>query len=140
MSQQFSPYLTSASPVVALRNLFPPRAVVYVGAGDGRNASQELLQLTPGGALLIEADPRHGGALQTASEKQGWLAVNNCIAGSKSEVTFHRLSNLRESGLVEPDKLREIWPNLTEEEQLTIAALPLSDILTSPQYFPSATR
>ena len=97
-----------------LRQLYPPSALMLVGAGcDGSPWVQYLLATGHRNVTLIEADEAAAKRLKLATQGQPDWNVEPHVIGRHSEATaFYTASLQTESGLLEPEALRSLWPNL----------------------------
>jgi hypothetical protein len=104
--------VTFESWIEHLRLLFAPAGLLHVGAGGG--ATPVPYQDWPiEKVLLIDADERNQRALvQLASTHPGWQSVKAVIDKVSRETDFFDASSPGESGLIDPEHLRPIWPNL----------------------------
>ncbi len=96
-----------------LRVLLPPRHVLLVGAGAGTSPWVQWLRDVKLPATLVEADEAKAARLQQATEGHTGWQVRAALVGTDAETaTFHVASMASESGLLEPETLRTVWPNL----------------------------
>lgn len=114
-----------------LHVLYPPTGVVLVGAGTGSGEwVQQLLKWEVANVTLIEADDAQYQHLQRSLElREDWRLYKQVIAHASETVTYHKASNATESGLIEPEMLRSLWPNLKTVEKQTREAITLADLL-----------
>jgi hypothetical protein len=113
-----------------LRILFPPAGAVLVGAGAGTGDWVQLLaQWNAANVTLIEADDTQFQYLQRSTAREGWHLCKQVIARETETVTFHQASNAAESGLLEPETLRNLWPNLKTVQKQPREAISLADLL-----------
>lgn len=109
--------------------LLPSKQALLIGAGRGDGEWVEWLKQQPAmQTTLIEADTEAYPALLKAAENQtNWHAYHDLIAESTGDTTFFTASLSSESGLLQPNKLAGIWPNIETVQQQTRAALSLED-------------
>jgi len=121
-----------------LRLLLPPSGVVLVGAGTGAGEwVQRLQEWDIPNVTLVEADDAKFRHLQRAiTEREGWQLLKQVIARDTEAVTYFLASNAAESGLLEPESLRSLWPNIKTRQEQTREAIALAELL---QDFPSAS-
>lgn len=113
-----------------LRVLLPPRHVLLVGAGAGTGPWVQWLRDADVTATLIDADEAHAARLQQAAEGHAGWQVRTALVGTGAETaTFHVASMASESGLVEPETLRTVWPNLRTRHKLPRQTIALADLL-----------
>lgn len=112
-----------------LRILMPPRHVTLVGAGNGSGPwVQWLLSRAVPSATLVEADDALIHPLQAAAPGP-WRVRKQVIGPETATVTFHVASVSSESGLLEPESLRSLWPNLKTRQKQTRQAITLDELL-----------
>lgn len=114
-----------------LRQLYPPQGVVVVGAGNGTGPwIQALRRWNTEHVTLVEADDGQFQHLQrSAADREHWLLRKQVVAHASQSVTFHLASNPAENGLLKPEHLRTLWPNLETREKQTREAITLADLL-----------
>lgn len=116
-----------------LRFMLPPVGVLLVGAGTGTDSIVELLgQWDQRNVTLIEGDEAQYLHLQrNLQHHDTWLLRNLLLVPSAEKVTFYRASNPAESGLIEPEQLQSLWPNLhTNQRCRELPAVTLDDLLS----------
>ena len=108
-----------------LRQLYPPSAVLLVGAGSGTSPwVQHLLATGHRNVTLVEADEPTAARLKLVAQAQPSWAVQQGVVGRNSEHTpFYTASLQTESGLLEPESLRSLWPNLQTTHQQSRQAI-----------------
>jgi hypothetical protein len=113
-----------------LRILCPPTGVVLVGAGTGTGDwIQRLVQWDTPNVTLVEADDTQFQHLQNnVAPRDGWHLRKQVIAREAEIVTYFNASNSAESGLLAPESLSSVWPNLKTRQKhprqaVTLAAL-----------------
>lgn len=108
-----------------LIDLLPPSAIRLVGAGNGSGIwAQWLAAHGQVAATLVEANPQQFAALQRQQAAGNWgqaSLLNTVIAPSAGKVDFFTASLATESGLLPPEELRALWPNVH-----TVATQPQS--------------
>lgn len=104
---------------------------MLVGAGHGNGPFlQWLKQAGAEGVTLVEAEDTHFARLQRLAESQpGWRARNDVVAPAPGPVSFHTASMATESGLLEPERLRALWPNITTRQTQSRDAISLRELL-----------
>lgn len=114
-----------------LRILCPPTGVVLVGAGTGTSDwVQRLVQWETPNVTLIEADDAQFQHLQrSVPQNQDWRLRKQVIARDTETVNYHQASNVAESGLLEPETLRSLWPNIKTRQNQSREAVALSELL-----------
>lgn len=113
-----------------LSQLAPPAGVLLVGAGNGVGPWVQLLQiLAVPSVTLVEADDNQFEHLQrSVPQRDGWRLRKQVVGPRTDTVTYHQASNAAESGLLEPESLRSLWPNLKTTHKQTRQAITLADL------------
>lgn len=118
-----------------LQVLFPPRSAVLVGAGTGRGAWVQWLLRSGHGAdvTLVEANAEKYAVLQktvAAAPLTEAVKVLDCVvAAERGEVPFFIASLAAESGVMDPQALRSLWPNLRTLQEQQRSATTVQDLL-----------
>jgi FkbM family methyltransferase len=114
-----------------LRMLLPPNGVMLVGAGIGTGEwVQRLHEWDIPNVTLVEADDVQFRHLQRAiPEREDWQLLKQVIARDAETVTYFLASNAAESGLLEPESLRSLWPNIKTRQEQTRQAIALAELL-----------
>lgn len=115
-----------------LWQLYPATGVLVVGAGSGYSPWIEALKRwNAQNVTLVEADDRQFQHLQLSlAMRKGWHLHKQVIAPETGSVTFFHASNPSESGLLEPEELRPLWPNLKTRQKSIRQAISLGELLT----------
>jgi YD repeat-containing protein len=112
-----------------LRRFDSITGIVHVGSGFGTGAMHQWRTWDVPRALLIEADAERSAWIDTAlADNPGWRCVSDVISAADGEVEFFVASNPAESGLLEPESLRAVWPNLHTVEKRKVAARRLDSV------------
>ena len=123
-----------------LRSIFPIKALVHVGAGNGQRAKRYAEWDVPF-ALLIEAEEGLYKQLATIAQKQKrWSAHNELISDKECEQTFFLASNPNEHGVIPPENLTCLWRNLKSKEQRQISTTTIESVLNSHSTMPDAVN
>ncbi|WP_337877777.1 hypothetical protein [Caldimonas sp.] len=115
-----------------LRAVFPPRAVIAVGAGSGNGSLLQWLRSRHVHQVcVVEGDAnQYSHLLRQLPEGAGWTPRCDVVAPAAGPAVFYRASNPAESGLFEPERLRMLWPNLSKREAIDIdTAITLEGLL-----------
>jgi len=117
-----------------LKQLTPPQHVVLVGAGNGNGPwVQWLMGRDPGKVTLIEGDDAPFAALQAATAQYaGWQCRQLVVAADAGTQIFHTNSVAAESGLLAPEALQALWPNLTIRKTQLRETVALGAVLSPP--------
>lgn len=117
--------------MLALRAACPPTGVIHIGAGHGRGVVHAWRAWDVEDAVLVEADAaRFGWAQELASQLPGWHAIEAVVAASEHDVVYYSATNPDEDGLVQPELLAQLWPNLRSVRNEKKAALTLDSLVT----------
>jgi len=113
-----------------LSQLMPPTGVLLVGAGAGTGPWVQLLQtLAVPSATLVEADDTQFEHLQrSVPQRDGWRLRKQVVGPRTETVTYYQASNAFESGLLAPESLRSLWPNLKTTHKQTRQAIALAEL------------
>lgn len=111
--------------------LYPAQNVLVIGAGNGTSPWTDALQRWQApSATLVEADEAQFQQLQhSPAAREGWHLRKQVIASQTGSATFYTASNPAESGLIEPDSLRALWPNLKTRQKTARQAISLTELL-----------
>ncbi|UOO81740.1 class I SAM-dependent methyltransferase [Uruburuella testudinis] len=122
-------YPKSIQWLTQLAILFPIKHVLLIGASSGAcEWLGWLQQQTIPHVTLIETNPGDHPILQTETNiPSDWTIYNQLIAEHTGTTTFYHASLSSESGLIAPEKLTAIWPNIQTTQQQNLAALSLQD-------------
>jgi hypothetical protein len=112
-----------------LRQFHEPSTVVHVGAGSGVGLLHQWRQWPVEQALLVDADSSRFDWVEAEAAGRYWQVVDACLTSAEGEQTFYQASNPDESGLVNPDQLKALWPNLHCTGQTSRATQRLEQIL-----------
>ena len=132
--------MTNPSSITAwldhLQALLPPSAITLVGAGKGTGTwAQWLLHEVKGARVtLIEAEPLQFATLQRTLNALGESAQhceirNTLVAAQQGTTPFFVASSQQESGLLQPQWLLNLWPNLQTKEVRDLNAITLDTLL-----------
>lgn len=109
-----------------LKILLPPAHVTLVGAGNGKGVWAQWLQAQSVPSTLIEADAQQFSTLQSlqvANDLSQFTLLNITLAPDSGSVDFFTASLPAENGLLRPENLCHLWPNLhtlaVESQQAT---------------------
>ncbi len=96
-----------------LYQILPAKGVILVGAGSENSSWVRLLNnLQVYDVILVEADQVKYQCLKKSLQLEGWQFSNTFITDTKEVVPFYKASYHMESGLLNPDNLRTVWPNI----------------------------
>ncbi len=118
-----------------LRKVLPARGVLLVGAGAGNGAWVRWLQsrgVASGdvSVFLVEGDEMQYRHLQRSlGAGTGCTPWRDVVAPGAGRTTFHRASNPAESGLLPPQALQQLWPNLGVGDDVTVEDATTLDAL-----------
>lgn len=96
-----------------LQQLYPPQAVILVGANRHNRHLLDWPGLPGERILLVDAEADNLASLrQHTLGAENWQLRHALLAEQSGEVTYHSASNPGESGLVPVSALTALWPNL----------------------------
>lgn len=122
--------ITLESWIEHLRYLFAPAGLIHVGAGGGEGVVP-YADWSIENVMLIDADDRHQRAMaQLTNPTPGWHSVKALIYKDAGETDFFLASNPSENGLIVPESLKPIWPNLKTASSTRIATTRIDDLLS----------
>ena len=114
-----------------LQQTFPPDAVIHVGAGAGIGELHEWRNVSVPIALLIDASEERLHWSEPLRETHpDWHVRGVTLAEQNAEADYFCASNPDEDGLVQPETLARLWPNLRSRETRTVAVQRLDHLLT----------
>ncbi len=120
----------SQGAVDAIRRLNPPGAVIHIGAGGGQGDMHEWHQWQVANALIIDADAeRLSWVAHYGTAHPGWQSSSALLTDADGDVTYHQASNPEEDGLVPPESLASVWPNLRTVAQTQRSGTRLDNLL-----------
>ncbi len=118
-----------------LSQLIPPTGVVVVGAGSG--TSRWLRSLRDQGVddvVLIEADNKNIEHLRRSIPGgRNWTICNEVAAKESGFLKYYLTTPKSESSIINPEELRDFWPNIRTEKTQTIRAVSLNRIVKDTQ-------
>ena len=118
-----------------LRLVIPPQMVIHIGAGTGKGDLHQWRQWQVPCAVLIEADEaRLEWANSSLAENPQWHTACVVLSDVNAEADFYTASNPAEDGLIVPEQLRVIWPNLSTQEQQNRQVQRLDSLLQAEPY------
>ena len=119
-----------------LRALMPPSGMLLVGAGVGTSPLVQLLkQWEEPNTILVEGDElQYQHLKRNLKHFESWHIHNVVVAPNKESVTFYRASNTSESGLINPEQLQGIWPNLRLKQNSIHGGVTVSDVINGAEY------
>ncbi|GAB3479700.1 coiled-coil domain-containing protein [Azotobacter salinestris] len=131
---EIRPMPTPAQTTRLLQGLFPPRAAIIVGASRSHRHLLEWPGVRPEHVLLVDAHPEAlANTRQKIATTSAWQMRHAVLADSKRQARFFCASNPGEDGLVPPQKLAELWPNLRATDEWTCTTQTLQDVLADPE-------
>lgn len=115
--------------------LYPAQNVLVIGAGNGTSPWTDALQRWQAPrSTLVEADEAQFQQLQhSPAAREGWHFRKQVIASQTGSATFYTASNPAESGLIEPESLRALWPNLKTRQKTARQAISLTELLAATE-------
>jgi hypothetical protein len=117
----------------ALHALYPPALVVHVGAGRGQGELHSWRHWGVPQALLIDADEKRLEWASPQSLPTHWHAISATLSDQAAPADYHLASNPDEDGLLPPQHLNPLWPNLRTAQVETRHTRTLDDLLQQAQ-------
>lgn len=124
--------MSTADTLGIIRRMLPPTGLALIGAGNGAGVWAEwILAQRQVPTVLVEADGDNVKQLKRLCMPREDINVVHAVVApaSADDLAFHRLSIDAESGLMAPDKLRGIWPNLQLRGVQRRSAVGLGELL-----------
>jgi predicted nuclease with TOPRIM domain len=119
------------SPINLLQRLAPPQAIIHIGAGIGGGEMHQWRQWDVPHALIIDADgDRLAWTEPLIVDRPDWQVLNVVLAEAEGETIFYRASNPGEDGVIPPERLKPLWPNLHTTVQEPHSTRRLDNLLT----------
>ncbi|MCX7092885.1 MAG: hypothetical protein NTY50_05475 [Methylobacter sp.] len=113
-----------------LRLIFPPQAVIHIGAGTGNGDMYLWRQWQVPCALIVDADEtRLDWAVKAAADNPAWQVYSAVLAESDDEIDYYSASNPGEDGLISSEKLTVLWPNLRISKHIRCRGRRLDNLL-----------
>lgn len=124
--------------------IYPPQGLLLIGAGNGSGALVEfLIQNQVNHVTLVEPQDtqfRHLEALlgtANFTENKNWTLSKEVVTKKSGQTDFYYASNSSESGLLDPEIFKEIWPNLRLVKKVTLQTLSLDELCSQSSQLPS---
>ena len=118
------------SPISLLQRMAPPQAIIHIGAGAGNGEMHQWRQWDVPNVLIIDADAdRLDWASPLIVNKPDWRILTAVLAETESELEYHQATNPEEDGIIAPEHLNALWPNLRATAQGLRPARRLDHIL-----------
>ncbi len=113
----------------------PANGVLLIGAGNGHGELVEwLIQNKVNAVTLVEPQDAAFKQLETnisslvSLENQNWTLHKEVVAEQPGLVDFYYTSKSAENGLISPELLNDIWPNLALVQKETLSATSLDTL------------
>ncbi|SDW03753.1 glycosyltransferase family 4 protein [Nitrosomonas communis] len=120
----------SMNPLGVLQKLAPPQAIIHIGAGDGYGEMHQWRQWGVSHAFIIDANKdRLEWARPLIAKNPGWHAASAVLFENEGEVDYYQASNPEEDGLIPPQRLSSLWPNLQATDQSVRSSRRLDHLL-----------
>ena len=124
------PHQLLANQLDLLHSILPPDTIIHAGAGHGAGCAQQWLKWQPLHAVIIDADAaRLNWARQELQSHPGWGLSEAVLGGEEGEADYHVASNRNEDGLLSPESLTALWPNLRTIETVKKSVRRLDTLL-----------
>ncbi|MEE9328345.1 MAG: hypothetical protein V3U71_13750 [Cocleimonas sp.] len=109
-----------------------------IGAGSTNSQWVQLLKdLNIKKALLIESDKSKFIDLKENNSNHNWNLKNTIIGEGNENCYYYEASYKVESGLVKPETLQKIWPNISTLKKIKCTTTPLSEALKKEEKTPN---
>ena len=114
----------------ALSKLLPAKKVALIGAGDGSGEwCSYVANMPPIHTVLVEADEEKFNSLEARFDSVDGMSLCSALMGQAATgVEFYSASYSDESGILVPEDLCELWPNLRTERRRQLQATTLDQI------------
>lgn len=117
-----------------LQSLFPPQAVILVGVSRSQPHLFDWPSVRTENILLVDAAPEAlANTRQSLPKTTAWQMRSAVLADHAGEACFFTASNPGEDGLVPPQQLAELWPNLRTTAERTCTTQTLHALLAEPE-------
>jgi hypothetical protein len=108
-----APFEAPLSPITLLKNIIPPEVVIHIGAGTGNGGMHAWQRWDVPCALIIDADSeRLNWAAPLTETRPNWQVLTATLSREVEDVDYYHATNPAEDGLLPPDRLAVLWPNL----------------------------
>lgn len=121
----------------SLLAIYPSDALLLVGAGNGSGSLVEwLIGNKISHVTLVEPLDTEFRQLQSLIsnldwiESESWILSKEVVAKESAQIDFYYANKSSESGLVDLEACKEIWPNLKLNQQVTLQAVGLDTFLS----------
>ncbi len=126
--------LSAAQTSRLLQILFPPQAVILVGVSRSQPHLLDWPSVRPENILLVDAAPEAlANTRKSLPKTTAWQMRSAVLAEHAGEACFFIASNPGEDGLVPPQQLAELWPNLRTTAERTCTTQTLHALLAEPE-------
>ncbi|MGB9988650.1 hypothetical protein [Pseudoduganella rhizocola] len=116
-----------------LYRLYPPDAVIHIGAGTGTGRMHAWQAWAVPNALLVDADEARLAWVRGRQQQYpDWHPVCALLDREVQVAAYHTASNPAESGLLPPADLTSLWPNLRSVQVAEVPTQTVDALLTSP--------
>ncbi len=117
-----------------LQSLFPPQAVILIGVSRSQPHLFDWPSVRTENILLVDAAPEAlANTRQSLPKTTAWQMRSAVLADHAGEACFFTASNPGEDGLVPPQQLAELWPNLRTTAERTCTTQTLHALLAEPE-------
>ncbi|WP_354675181.1 FkbM family methyltransferase [Cupriavidus alkaliphilus] len=121
---------TVLSWLVHLVTLTPPNGVLYIGTGSGTGQWMRWLQqANVPNVTLVEPDDTRFTHLRCSFEgREDWHLRQQVVTQAGEIATFYQASLSTENGLLDPEALCELWPNIKKRQTLLLESTSIAKL------------
>jgi uncharacterized coiled-coil DUF342 family protein len=112
-----------------LGKLAPPDVLVHVGAGNGHGPLHQWQNWPFELAVVIDGDSKKLAWAKAKASHNPWHVLAQVVGKKTESITWYHASISRESGLLAPETLNDLWPNLSTQTQEEVTATTLAACL-----------
>ncbi|MEM5432669.1 hypothetical protein [Cupriavidus oxalaticus] len=122
-----------------LFSVMAPKAVSYVGAGNGTDPLVQFFVQGPALSItFVEAEERHLPYLKkNLGHRPGFRVVHQLITDGTQHAIYYKANIGSESGLLDPAVLAHLWPNITVEVSDSRSGISLNEHLADAAVAPN---
>ena len=123
-----------------LQKLVSPWMLIHVGAGTGVGELHHWRSWSVASAIVLDADANRLKWAKSEAEGRTWHVASAVLDAEEREIEYSMASNPDESGLLAPELLTGIWPNLHTQTCGKRQTWRLDKLLSETAYIAHACR